>query len=1008
MVIVDMVDADLSTQGRVIRVFVSSTFRDMAAEREELVKRVFPQLRKLCETRGVTWGEVDLRWGVSDEQKAEGQVLPICLAEIHRCRPYFIGMLGERYGWIPEQLPALVLAQEPWLGGYEGRSVTELEILCGVLDDPEMERHAFFYLRDPRFLQNLPSDQRAAFEEGSYESVQKLLALKERIRRSPFPVRENYSDVREFGQLVLSDFTQLIDRLFPEGSAPDGLGREAASHESFAIARSHVFIGRQRDLEQLDAHVRSDGPPLVVVGESGLGKSALLANWALRLRATNPDLFVFTHFIGASSESTDWAALARRLIGALNRRYGLTVEMPNNATGLRGAFAAALRMASVMHRVVIVIDGLDQLDDQDQAPDLVWLPSDLLSKVRLVLSTLPGRALDEIERRHWPKLELPALTPSEREQLIVDYLAQYTKTLPRSQVGRIAAAPAVGNPLFLTALLEELRVWGEHETLEARIQDYLSSGSIDQLFQKILGRYEVDYGRDSPGLVGKAFSLIWAGRRGLAEAELLELLGHDGEPLPRAIWSPLFLAAERSLISHLGRIGFFHDYFRRAVRDRYLADASAQAEIHQRLADYFAPRELTQRKIDELPWQLVQAGAWAALTVLLTQLPFVRAAWGEAGYEIRGYWRLIDRRDPDAVLHAYQPVFEQPNEHLDYVYLVSLILMWLDHPKESLRLQSALMDLLDRIDSDHPGSIANLRQSFVGICCEAAYNYLGLGDFDAALEMAKSAKGLGKDDPRLLAGAVGVEATIFAKQGRSAEASAGFEQAAHYLRSLGDEAELAQIINNQASLLVEADPPRALQLLSDQERILRGLGDYYTLGACLGNQGAALKKMGRSDDAMKRFSEQERICRDIGFMQGLRSALMQEGDIQRLSGKLDQALAHFQEGESIARRLDDPMSLANFLSFQSVVKQESGRLIEAIQLLKKAEASFTEAEAIEQAIAAKFQQAELYAAHVRMPAAAIPAMRQALKSAEDHGFQDLARAMRGAIDRIAQRQAGDT
>ncbi len=47
---------------RVIRVFVSSTFRDMQAERDYLVKFIFPQLRKLCESRGVTWGEVDLRW----------------------------------------------------------------------------------------------------------------------------------------------------------------------------------------------------------------------------------------------------------------------------------------------------------------------------------------------------------------------------------------------------------------------------------------------------------------------------------------------------------------------------------------------------------------------------------------------------------------------------------------------------------------------------------------------------------------------------------------------------------------------------------------------------------------------------------------------------------------------------------------------------------------------------------------------------------------------------------
>ncbi len=47
---------------RAIRVFVSSTFRDMQAEREELVKRVFPQVRRVCEQRGVAWSEVDLRW----------------------------------------------------------------------------------------------------------------------------------------------------------------------------------------------------------------------------------------------------------------------------------------------------------------------------------------------------------------------------------------------------------------------------------------------------------------------------------------------------------------------------------------------------------------------------------------------------------------------------------------------------------------------------------------------------------------------------------------------------------------------------------------------------------------------------------------------------------------------------------------------------------------------------------------------------------------------------------
>ena len=39
----------MSPARRVVRVFVSSTFRDMFAEREELIRRVFPRLRKVCE-----------------------------------------------------------------------------------------------------------------------------------------------------------------------------------------------------------------------------------------------------------------------------------------------------------------------------------------------------------------------------------------------------------------------------------------------------------------------------------------------------------------------------------------------------------------------------------------------------------------------------------------------------------------------------------------------------------------------------------------------------------------------------------------------------------------------------------------------------------------------------------------------------------------------------------------------------------------------------------------------
>ena len=74
------------SQSRVIRVFLSSTFRDFGEERDLLVKKVFPELRRLCRKRQVELIDVDLSWEITEEEAQEGKVLPICLAEFHKLR----------------------------------------------------------------------------------------------------------------------------------------------------------------------------------------------------------------------------------------------------------------------------------------------------------------------------------------------------------------------------------------------------------------------------------------------------------------------------------------------------------------------------------------------------------------------------------------------------------------------------------------------------------------------------------------------------------------------------------------------------------------------------------------------------------------------------------------------------------------------------------------------------------------------------------------------------------
>ena len=98
---------------RTFRIFVSSTFSDLKAERNALQREVFPQLRKLCEEHGCRFQAIDLRWGVSEEAALDQQAMRICLEEVERCqrlspRPNFIVLLGDRYGWqpAPYEIPA--------------------------------------------------------------------------------------------------------------------------------------------------------------------------------------------------------------------------------------------------------------------------------------------------------------------------------------------------------------------------------------------------------------------------------------------------------------------------------------------------------------------------------------------------------------------------------------------------------------------------------------------------------------------------------------------------------------------------------------------------------------------------------------------------------------------------------------------------------------------------------------------------------------------------------------
>src|SRR5688500_19887707 len=126
-----------SSPWRVQAVFISSTFKDMHAERDHLRHHVFPTVAERLRARRCHVEPLELRIGVetvelADESQKELKVLRVCLAEIERCRPFFLVLLGDRYGWVPPADRVAAAVGEAGFGAdVAGKSVTALEIEVG-------------------------------------------------------------------------------------------------------------------------------------------------------------------------------------------------------------------------------------------------------------------------------------------------------------------------------------------------------------------------------------------------------------------------------------------------------------------------------------------------------------------------------------------------------------------------------------------------------------------------------------------------------------------------------------------------------------------------------------------------------------------------------------------------------------------------------------------------------------------------------------------------------------
>jgi hypothetical protein len=541
---------------RTVRVFVSSTFKDFQEERNLLKRQVQPTLSRQSLDRFVESSIVDLRWGITSEQAGQGMTLPICLREVERCRPYFVGLLGHRYGWIPPAgaFPAALVERMPWLREHAGgSSITELEFRHGVFGGARSD--ASFYFRAYAYSAGRGED----FESTEPADRQKLVDLKQAIRGLGFRVTEDYPDPKAFADAVTDDIWERIDRLYPADLLGDAALPDWAAHRAHAARLTRTYVpdpDELREVRGLLSDPRSGR--VVIVGPSGSGKSAVFAN-ALRHYAESARATLVQHFVGVGATPATAAETARRVIVTAAARLGIAatdvrIGEPMSSDAMQALAAEAVARDT---RLIVAIDGLERIVDVGA---IAWLHAPVPAGAQLVLTAPRKRDLPpaRADRRRTRVARVRPLSAGRARAMVEGVLAEDGRTLMPPQLESIVSHRHAPSPGFLRSLVDELIAFPTHEGLPGRLEECLATHSLAGLYRVVLRRIEDEVGRDA---VRTILRVLCDAPGGMPEADLVAQAGGK-----HAEVSALRLQLGHALVDAGGRIALPPGDFAKAVR----------------------------------------------------------------------------------------------------------------------------------------------------------------------------------------------------------------------------------------------------------------------------------------------------------------------------------------------------------------------------------------------------------------------------------------------------------
>jgi tetratricopeptide (TPR) repeat protein len=544
---------------RTFSIFISSTFADMQAERDYLKQIVFPRVEEELQKRHIKLEIVDLRWGIAttsieQEDEREASVLKVCLDEIKRCRPFFIGLLGDRYGWVPpEERMKNAVVGETLVLPLKGKSVTALEIEFGVLAGKEQLSRSVFYFREPIPYEKLSPDRAAMFSDAynpelsDSEKQGRKLALENlktsicghfENKKSPEKVKTyhgNWDEAREkvtgletWGEIVYKDI--LAECKSHAEATWDKVPRnwkeqELALLDAFIERHTAIFCGRNKLLTEIKEHLLSrekENWGMVLTGESGSGKSSVFA--MVKKTMDHEDCFVLAHSAGLSPRAKNvidlllgWNTQLSKYLGIQEeagekvdefKRLELSPEgrvLEETAISeiekIQERFRELLFTLAEKQQVVLLVDALDRFEPTDRARFMTWLPTVMPGNIRMLCTAITHTEEKAIQYHNSLFVKsLDYFSKQEAKDMLDALCQQQHKTLPGKVTTTILeklradGQPATSSPLWLSLAVNMMMVL-DHDDFEKISQ---LEGRGDQQIESYMASMALDFD-PSPG-----------------------------------------------------------------------------------------------------------------------------------------------------------------------------------------------------------------------------------------------------------------------------------------------------------------------------------------------------------------------------------------------------------------------------------------------------------------------------------------------------------------------------